>query len=213
MTTAVFFLSFLAALEGAVVMDRIAVIVGKSIIKSSDIERDLRLTEFLNREPVNLSVQARRQAAERLIDQQIIRVEISTGGYSRATDAEAEAILQGIARDRFDAAEARLNAELERYGLTQTELRQHLLWQLTVARFIQQRFVPGVNATDQDIQTYYDQHRADLQRENPHDYTLAALESKIRDLITGEGVNKNFEAWLASARQDTHIEYRPEAFQ
>ncbi len=188
-------------------------IVGKSVIKSSDIDRDLRLTEFLNREPVKLTAEARRQAAERLIDQQVIRTELATGGYSRASDADAQALLQTIERDRFGAAPARLNAELERYGLTKDELRQQLLWQLTVLRFIQQRFQPGVDVTDQAVHDYYDQHLTELQRQNPRNSSLATLEPKIRELLIGESVNKDFEDWLSRGRQRTHIEYHQEAFQ
>src|SRR5690242_2766095 len=41
-----------SVLEGAVVIDRMAVIVGQHVIKASDVDRDLRLTEFMNREPL-----------------------------------------------------------------------------------------------------------------------------------------------------------------
>jgi len=212
MRPVILLLSCLGGLEGSVVIDRIAVIVGKTVIKSSDLNRDLRLTEFLNREPLNLSALARRKAAERLIDQQIIRKEIATGGYSRASDADAEALLQNIERDRFGSAPARLDSALQRYGLSEAELRRQLLWQLTVLSFIQQRFQPGVLVSDQEVRAYYDQHRAELQRESPQNGTLAALEPKIRSLLTGEDVNEEFEEWLANARHDTHIEYRQEAF-
>src|SRR5690349_15608152 len=77
--------------EGAIVLDRMAVIVGNHVIKTSDIDRDLRLTEFMNREPLNLGSEAKRRSAERLIDQEIIRMEIVTGGYRRPSEAEADA--------------------------------------------------------------------------------------------------------------------------
>ena len=38
-----------------VLLDRIAVVVDESIIKDSDIERDIRITEFLNREPLAIN--------------------------------------------------------------------------------------------------------------------------------------------------------------
>jgi hypothetical protein len=213
MRTAILLLTCSSILAGAVVIDRIAVVVGKSVIKSSDIERDLRLTEFLNRQPLNLSAQARKQAAERLIDQQLIRAELATGGYSRASDADAEALLARIQHDRFGSAAARMDAELERYGLTRSELCKELLWQLTVLRFIQQRFEPGVVVADQDLRSYYDSHLAELKRENPRDSSFTALEPKIRELLTSENVNKDFEAWLGRSRERTHIEYHQEAFQ
>src|SRR5437868_6064116 len=72
-----------AAASAGIVVDRMAVIVGKHVIKLSDIDRDLRLTAFLNRESLKITPETKRQAAERLIDQEIIRQEIVTGGFRR----------------------------------------------------------------------------------------------------------------------------------
>jgi hypothetical protein len=46
-----------------VVIDRIAVIVDNHAIKTSDIDRDLRVTEFLNHEPLDTTVNVKRKAA------------------------------------------------------------------------------------------------------------------------------------------------------
>lgn len=213
MLTALLLLGITAALGNAVVIDRIAVIVGKHAIKLSDTDHDLRLTEFLNRAPLNLSPASRRQSAERLIDQQLIRNELATGGYSRATDAEAESLLRQIERDRFGGVAARLRAELARYSLTEDDLRQQLLWQLTVLRFIQQRFQPGVSVADQDLRAYYDQHLAAFKQANPKNSSFEAVAPQIRRALEDEAVNKDFEDWLAHAREHTKIEYRQGAFQ
>lgn len=194
------------------VLDRIALIVGKQVIKLSDIERDLRLTEFLNREPLSFSAQRKRQAAERLIDQQIIRTEIASG-YSRASDSQAEALLRQIQHDRFANSQARQTAEVARYGLTLDELREQLLWQLTVLQFIQQRFQPEVSVSDQDVHNYYETHLADLRRQHGNNISYDALASQIRGDLEGEQVNKAFEDWLARQRNDIRIEYREGAFQ
>src|SRR5947209_839509 len=77
------------ALYGATVIDRIAVVLGKHVIKASEIDLDLRVTEFLNREPLTRDAAAKKKSAERLIDQQLIRQELATGGYSRAGEADA----------------------------------------------------------------------------------------------------------------------------
>src|SRR3569833_649743 len=76
-------------LPGAVVLDRVAVVVGKRAIKLSDIERDIRVTAFLTHATVDTSAAARCKSAERLVDQTVIRDEIATGDYERATDADA----------------------------------------------------------------------------------------------------------------------------
>jgi len=204
--------AIVSQIYAAVVIDRIAVVVGKQPIKLSDIDRDLRLTDFLNNVPLDLSGAARRKAAERLIDQAVIRDAITTGGYNRASDADAESMLGQIRRDRYAGSDPRLRQALTRYGLSIDDLRAALLWQMTVLHFIDERFRPGVVVNDQQVRTYYDQHLAQIRRENPASNSFPAVEQKIRDILTGEEVNKQFEAWLDAARKDQHVEYKQEAF-
>lgn len=199
--------------QKAVVIDRVAVIVGKHAIKLSDVERDLRLTAFLNRTTLDLSPKAKRQAAERLVDQQIIRGELASGAFGRATDAQADALLTQIRRDRFEDSVEKLRAALARYGLTTEGLQAELLWQLTVLQFIQQRFQPEVSVSDENIRAYYDQHVADLRREHPGNSSFETLQLDIRRILEGETINKDFEDWMRQARQQTQIIYREGAFQ
>ena len=197
----------------AIVLDRIAVVVGKVAIKSSDIERDIRVTAFLNHEPLVFTPDARKKAADRLIDQQIIRQEIATGEYPRASDADALALLNQIRASRFGGSDARMLAELNRCGLTKARLQEQLLWQLTVLRFIDERFRPGVQVSDDDIRKYYDEHLAELTRQYPQDHTFPAIEPRIRELLEGEEINKQFEAWLTAARSRVWIEFHQEGMQ
>jgi hypothetical protein len=199
--------------RGAVVVDRIAVIVGKHVIKLSDIEHDLRLTQFLNSEPLNLSGDGKRKQAERAIDQQLIRTELDSGGYSRATDSQAEALLHQIIQERYGGSESKMRAALRRYGVTEEELRAQLVWQLTVLDFIQQRFRPEVAVSDDQVRAYYDQHIAEFRREHPDDSSYETLEPEVRDALEGEPVTKEFENWLGQQRQQTKIQFRQGAFQ
>ena len=193
--------------SGAVVLDRIAVVVGQHVVKLSDVERDLRMTEFLNREPLDMSAAAKRKAADRLVDQEIIREELATAGYPRATDADSAAMLDQIRTSRFGNAEARLVQSLRQYGLTEEQLRAQLLWQLTVLRFIDQRFRTGVFASDQEIRAYYDSHAA------LHNASFEAAAPQIKSTIEGERVNQQFEEWIAEQRKRIRVEYREGAFQ
>jgi hypothetical protein len=135
--------------RGADVIDRIAVIVDKRVIKLSDIQRDLRVTAFLNREPLRINSDTMHKSAERLIDQALIAEEIARGGYASAPESDADAMLKQLERDRFGGSEARLQQELARYGLSESQLREELLWQLTVLRFINDRFRPAVQCGDE----------------------------------------------------------------
>jgi hypothetical protein len=201
------------ASSAVVVLDRMAVIVGKHVVKTSDIEWDLRVTEFLNREPLHFSPQAKRKSAERLIDQEIIRQEIVTGNYRRPPDSDAAALESQLKRDRFAGSDQRMRAELQRYGITEDQLRAQLLWQLTVLRFIDERFRPAVIVTDEEVHAYYDQHLAELRRQYPENRNFEALEPKILSLLEGQRINENFNQWLEQARKRARIEYRQEALQ
>jgi hypothetical protein len=213
MRCALLFLLVASIANAIVVLDRIAIIVGKHVIKTSDMDLDLRLTDFFNRQPLNFSVPAKRQSAERLIDQEIIRQEIVTGNYTRPPESKAVALEADLRRDRFAGSEEKMRETLQRYGITEAQLRAQLLWQLTVLSFIDQRFRPAVYVTDEEVRTYYDQHAAELGRQYPGANSFEALEPKIRNLLEGERINESFNQWLADARKRTRVEYKQEAFQ
>jgi hypothetical protein len=197
----------------SVVIDRIVVIVDRYAIKTSDIDRDVRVTDFLNREPLATNRHVKHKAAERLIDQTVIREETEKGGYTQASDTEVDAMIKRIVTDRFGGSETPFRQELARYGLTEGELRLQLPWQLDVLKFIDERFRPVVLIADEQVRDYYNQHKADLARQFPQLKTYEALEPNIRASLEGEEINKNFDQWLAAARQRDRIVNRQEALQ
>jgi hypothetical protein len=201
-----------AMLPGAVILDRIAVIAGTHVIKASDIDRDIRLTDFLNRAPLDFSPATKRASAERLITQQIIRDEIVSGGYRRPPESEAAELEAEFHRDRFGGSEQKVREALQRYKLTERELREQLLWQITVLQFIDERFRGGVVVTDEDVRGYYDQHIAELRREYPKDSSFETLAAKIRTTLEGERVNQAFNDWLDQARKSERVEFKQGVF-
>jgi peptidyl-prolyl cis-trans isomerase SurA len=201
-----------ALLFGAVILDRIAVIAGTHVIKLSDIDRDIRLTDFLNRVPLNLNASTKREAAERLITQQIIRDEIVSGGYRRPPESEAAKLEAELRRDRFGGSEQRLGEALQRYGLRETGLREQLLWQLSVLQFIDERFRGGVVVTDDEVRDFYDEHYVELRRKYPQDNSLEALEPTIRSMLERERIDQAFNEWLDQARKSYAVEFKEGAF-
>jgi len=196
---------------GGVIIDQIAVVVGKHVIKTSDIEEDLRVTDFLNGEAIKSTSDDKRRAAERLIDQEIIRTEINNGGFRRPPESQAAALEEQVRKDRFGGSQARLKEALSRYGISEDDLREKLLWQLTVLSFVDQRFRTNTVVSDQEVRAYYDQHLADLRRQYPKASSYEALQEKIRDSLQGERVNKAFTDWLDQVRNRYRIEYKQEA--
>jgi len=192
----------------AVIIDRIAVVVGgDKIIKDSDIDRDIRLVSFINKQKAEFGADARRAAANRLIDQMLIRREIEVGMYSAPSGSDVEKTLGAVEKSRCSTT-AQCTEELAGYGLTQQELKKYLSWQLTVLRFIDVRFKPAVMVSDDEIEKYYHQHLAELRKQNPGTPdTLEALHDQIQQTIRAERVNQQFDSWLKARRQAVKIEY------
>jgi hypothetical protein len=199
--------------QGAVVVDRIAAVVGNRVIKQSDIEREVRMTSFLNSQPVDLSARARRAAAERLVDQQLIRQELASQGYGRASNEDADALRTQILSDRFRGSASAMQTALRNYGLTEGAFQNQLVWQLTVLHFIDERFRPGVMVTDAEIEDYYEKHRAEIQKESPKAFDLESVTPRIKTVLEGQRIDEQFEAWLAETKKQNRIEYKEAAFQ
>jgi parvulin-like peptidyl-prolyl isomerase len=180
----------------AAVLDRVAMVVGNQVFTESEVQDEVRLTQFLNQQPLDLGPEQRRAAAERLVDQQLIRNEMQIGGYPQPSPSEADAMLRNFRQERYRSI-AQFRAALEKYGITEEQLKQHLLWQLAAVRFTDVRFrpvVPAPTSPTPSIQT------ADRLRAGA-------------DAPAGDSVDQQMEAWLKTARSQIRIDFKKEAFQ
>jgi hypothetical protein len=172
------------------VIDRVAVVVGNTAITETEVLREVRLTEFMNGQALDMGPKERRAAAERLVDQQLIRKEMATGTYTMPADAEAAEMLRDFRQQRF-ASETEFRAALARYGVTEEELKDHLLWQLAAIRFTDLRFQPQQTADAQSAN-----------RVKPGEPPPAAND-----------VDKQLESWLKEQRKNTRVQFKAGAFQ
>ena len=205
---------FLAAASPAEVIDRIAVTVDNQVITASEITLEIRLTAFLNGDKLDFSPEARRKAANRLIEQKLIHREMQVGRYAAPAPEEVDPMLKGIKAQRFSSAEEYREA-LARYGISEEELKAHLLWQLTLLGFLAVRFRPAVEVTEAQIQSYFERNLAELKAQAgpAKKLTLDDVRDQIRRILTDEAVDKQLDDWLAEARKRSRIEFHQEAFQ
>jgi hypothetical protein len=190
----------LLPLCGAAVVDRVAVVIDKEVITESEVLDELRLTEFIDDQPLDLGPAARRQAAEHLVDQELVRRELEASGYAQPSAGESDALLRKFRQDRFHSI-AEYRAAMQKYGVAEDQLKQRLLWQLTAIRFTDVRFrsqPPEAGAQSAD--------RA------ANDAT-----DRATDPATNDGgvtsVDQQIDAWLKQARAAAKIAFKPEAFQ
>jgi hypothetical protein len=206
---------FITLAAEAAVIDRIAVTVGNQVITRSDIDRQLRVAAFLDGKPVTLTSDELRAAAERLVEQSIIRREISIGDYPPAPPALAGEVLSQVKRERFGARADAYQEALRAYGISEPQLRAQLEWQLNLLRFIDQRFRTGVQIPGEDAVAYYRERFAPDWRKArgtaPPPFSEAREE--IERILTEQQVGSLVDRWLAVARTQTEIRFREAAFE
>jgi len=205
---------FLLVAAQAEVIDRVAVTLDNQAITQSEILLEIRLTAFLNGNSLDFSSESRKKAAERLIEQKLVRKEMQPAQYLEAGPAELESMLKEARSQRFHDAEEYRTA-LENYGITEEDLKAHLLLQVTFLHFIDLRFRPGIHVTDDEIRKYFNQELPELQKKAGKDTTITLndLRDKLEENLTGQHIDKQVDEWLAQARKRTRIEFHPEAFQ
>ncbi len=206
------FVGLLGAGFQAEIIDRIAVTLDTQVITASEIALEIRLTAFLNGDTPDFNSAARRKAADRLIEQKLVHREMQLGRYTQPSLEEVGPMLQQIQAQRFHGAEEYRQA-LVKCGISEDELKAHLLWQLSLLRFIDVRFRPGVQVTDDEIRAYFNQHLSELEKLSPAGkIMLDDVQEQIRRILTNEGVDKQLDDWLAEVRKRTRIEFHQEAF-
>jgi len=174
----------------AAVVDRVALVVGKTVFTQSEVADETRLSELESGKPLDLSAPRRKEAAERLVDQQLLRDEMDVTGFEPPAASDAGALVSRFRQEHF-ASTPLYQAALTRYGVTEDDLKRHLLWQLAVIRFTEERFSPLAAATDNQT----------------------ANRTQNGAQPAADTVDREMEAWLKQQRADTRIVFKPEAFQ
>jgi hypothetical protein len=206
----------LHSLNHAEVLDRIAVSVNQQVITESDLIRDLRVDAFIDQKPVNLSPDARREAAQRLVDQILILKEAEESHLTLASPEDGAKLVEqekSKYSPQVQNNDERYRAALAEYGITEADLSQHLLDGLRELRFTELRFRPEVQVSDADLRDYYEKlaagWRAGGRASIP---TFEESRAQIENLLTGERTMKALDDWLKMARASNRIQYREPAF-
>lgn len=198
-------------LSGAAVLDRVAVVVGNAVLTEGEVDEELRLEQFTASQPLDVSPQQRRAAADRLVDQQLIRQELQVSHYKTPEPAKADAMLAMFRQEHY-RSDADLRAALQKYGLTEDELKQYLLWQLTAIQFTDERFHPTTQTAPESSANREIQPPAPSPKPVAPP-TFPPTESADRLVPGANSVDQELDAWLKQARAATRVQFKEEAFQ
>ena len=144
----------LALAAHADIIDRIAVSVGNRVVTTSDIDREIRVVSFQQRVQPVFDAASRRATADRMVEQKLIRRELESSSYPVPSPSDVEPAAAEFRKKNFPSDDA-FGRSLADYGIAEQDFLDELLWQRTLLLFIEIRFRPGVQVSDQDIQDYF----------------------------------------------------------
>jgi hypothetical protein len=195
-----------AAPCGATIVDRIAIVVNQRVITEVQLDEELRVTAFLNREPIRHGQKTRREAAERLIQQELIRHEMAVSQYPFPTDEQVEGAFNEAMAQLGGADAAR--KRLAEYQLNDAILKEHLQFQLMLVRFIDFRFRPDMDVSDADMREYYQQELAKWkQTHTGAPPTFEESRANVQKRIADERIESAMSSWVNQVKRDASIVY------
>lgn len=192
-----------------VVLDRVAASAGAQVVTLSAIRRHLRILALVDNKPLEDTQKARREAADRLIDQALIHREIELSRYTPPTRAEAEARIQDFQKQRNLTLE-QFDALLARYGFNEEDFTEEVLWRISVTRFIDFRFAPGVQITEDEIKKYYGDEFVPQFRRRAPDAPVPPLDDvreRVSQVLMLRKTNQAVDSWLAQMRATVKVRY------
>jgi len=196
----------LPALLLSEIIDRIAITVGNQVITESQIDEEIRLTAFLNHEHADLSLAAKQAAAARLIQQALVKREMDLSRYPAPEQSDAGELLDSI--KMMYSSDADFLKALEDAGVTVDELTRRLWWQLTLLRFIDYRFRPGIQIPPADVQAYYRQQVAEWQQKGTNPIpTLEESRDQIEEILTQKRIDQALDQWMSDTSNQVAINY------
>ncbi|HEY1495059.1 MAG TPA: hypothetical protein VGF49_10975 [Candidatus Solibacter sp.] len=187
------FLGMAAAQPAELPVDRVAVVIGKRVVTESEVIESLRIAELINGEPLDLSAGKRKEEADRLIDQELLRNEMQLLNFAMPAPAEAASVLRQFIGKGFPSRDA-YQAALKAYDTTEDELKQQLAWQLALLRFTEQRFRP-----------------LSVVAETPPEGSSHSAD-RTSSAAGADSVDQQMEAFLKDARKNTKIVLKAGAF-
>jgi hypothetical protein len=190
------------------VIDRIVATVNGHIILQSDWDEALAYQALAeNQPPGQFSLEQRKAALDRLIDQELIREQVHAADFRHATAAELDARIEQIRKHYPQATnEDTWKAVLQRYGMTPLELRNRVVAEFDELRAVDARLRPSVQVDSRSVETYYrEKLLPELQNAGAQQVPLSEVASQIREILAQQKINGLLTTWLQSLRSESNI--------
>jgi hypothetical protein len=195
-----------ASAMGSQVIDRVITNVNGHVVLQSDWEQEVAFEAFSDaRDPDSFTSDQRKEALDRLIDQELLREQVRP-----SQPAPAEQVAARVAEVRKlhpdCVTDVGWHAKLQRYGLTQSAIEKRFGDQIQLMRLVEDRLRPSIQIDQHAVETYYkDQLLPQMKSAGGPPAPLTEVFSRIKDLLAEKKMNELLSGWLASLRSGSHI--------
>lgn len=194
------------------IIDRLAIAVGHEVVTELQLDEELRVTALLNHKPVVRDLEQRREAADRLVEQLLIKLDMELSHYQLPSTADVESYYQQI--EESDGGPADFDKMLSNYNLTADTVRSHLELQLAELKFIDLRFRPDVTVTDAEVETAYRRQVTDWKASHTGPPpSLEVSRDPLRAMLVEEQIDAALNSWLAESRKRVRLIYFDKALE
>lgn len=203
----------LAQTASAVPLDSVVAVVNGQVILSSDIDDDIQLS-VLDPIPGAQGTLTRQHALEELVSRALIQQQIHREDLPaiQPSAADVNARIDEL-RNQLPvcvrahcSTDAGWKAFLAAHDLTQYRVRNYVRNRMEILRFIEERFRQGIQISEKQIETYYNNV---LVPEYPAEASVPPLNqvsSRIQEILLEQQVNELFDNWLDNLRTQGDVE-------
>jgi peptidyl-prolyl cis-trans isomerase SurA len=214
MTRKFLHLAFAVALFNAIfayagdVIDRIVAVVNGHIILQSQWDENLAYEALLNhRPPKSFTIEQRKAALDRLIDQELIRQQSRPADFRSASAAEVDRRMSDLRQQYAGVTDdAAWKVMLAQYGLSESDVRENLANELDELRTVDAHLRPGLQIDSRSVESYYrEKLLPELRAKGSEQVPLADVAPKIKEILAQQKMNDLLIGWLRSLRNVSSI--------
>lgn len=205
-STFIALLSVAIGLHAGELLDQIVATVNSHVILRSDWDDEIRFEAFMSgRRPEDITVEQRKAALDRLIDQDLLRDQMRMTDLKPAGTDAIKKQIENLKSEQIREHPAQSWATtLSQYQLTEKVLKDHVAAEMEQFQLLDLRFRSSIQVSSADIEKYY---REQIIPKLPASYPMSLNDAapKIKEILIQEKINQLLNSWLETLRSQAQI--------
>ena len=186
-------------------IDRLLAAVNGKVITESDLRLARNLNVLVGFGQSGSAV-SKREELDRLINREILRQELENFPLQPEDKSRADARLSDLRKGYAEIGG--ITHVLRGLGLQEAEIETYLQLQASMMRFIELRFRPFVDVTQEEIGEYYAGNLVPaLRKSGARIPGLEEVSAQIESVLIEEKLGKQMDEWIREIRRHSKIEF------